>query len=366
MDYSKLIFNEHVPGMRAQAEGIKVYVKQEGAPLKAVAIGDPSALYFPDTNVDEGAAAVLAKSPHVLENLNKLAGRNMWDVNPEYAEKLAANSDALANAYRQAGVKLLRNESGKTPDEIVNLQTGWGGPKFNSILAGQPSWEVFGHCMVKFHEHFTFNAYDMVLRDAVLEMMINDPEAVWLYMPPAYPTLLEGNPPPRVSPGDPKLLADNNIVVGIGVAEESHIHDLAQPRSASDEFGAEILRRMLEPFGFKVHTIYYDRNLTYHLDAFMGVVDESTVAMPKDYLFGTLPDFMKDYKIIDVLVEDQQLGCMNSEVLNKGELLIPQGTKQYANDLRKHGVEPVEIDYSEVWGFMGSGIHCSSAAIWRE
>jgi N-dimethylarginine dimethylaminohydrolase len=57
---------------------------------------------------------------------------------------------------------------------------------------------------------------------------------------------------------------------------------------------------------------------------------------------------------------------MNSEVLNKGELLIPQGTKQYANDLRKHGVEPVEIPYSEIWGFMGSGIHCSSAAIWRE
>ena len=28
--------------------------------------------------------------------------------------------------------------------------------------------------------------------------------------------------------------------------------------------------------------------------------------------------------------------------------------------------EPVEIPYSEIWGFMGSGIHCSSAAIWRE
>ena len=41
------------------------------------------------------------------------------------------------------------------------------------------------------------------------------------------------------------------LVLGIGVADPSHIKDPTKQRSSGDEFGAEVLRRMLKPFGWE-------------------------------------------------------------------------------------------------------------------
>jgi hypothetical protein len=41
------------------------------------------------------------------------------------------------------------------------------------------------------------------------------------------------------------------LVLGIGVADPSHIKDPTKQRSSGDECGAEVLRRMLKPFGWE-------------------------------------------------------------------------------------------------------------------
>jgi N-dimethylarginine dimethylaminohydrolase len=45
---------------------------------------------------------------------------------------------------------------------------------------------------------------------------------------------------------------------------------------------------------------------------------------------------------------------------------MPQGTVGYAKSLERRGFTPVEVPYVETYKTFGSGIHCSTASIWRE
>ena len=48
-------------------------------------------------------------------------------------------------------MKVIVNETGETPKEIVNQTTSWSGQHHNSIY-GQSAFEVFGHCLVSLWE----------------------------------------------------------------------------------------------------------------------------------------------------------------------------------------------------------------------
>ena len=69
---------------------------------------------------------------------------------------------------------------------------------------------------------------------------------------------------------------------------------------------------------------------------------------------------------VDVCHEDHLRGLSNNVVLDKKKIIICEGSKQYADDMAKRGFEPVEIPYYHCFDIIGSGIHCSSAAIHRE
>ena len=89
---------------------------------------------------------------------------------------------------------------------------------------------------------------------AIVEAFKNTTDAVWLEMPSLYPnnTNLDfgaNYPGPFTSIGDFRIFP-NHLVLGIGVADPSHIKDPTKQRSSGDEFGAEVLRRMLKPFGW--------------------------------------------------------------------------------------------------------------------
>ena len=51
--------------------------------------------------------------------LRKHKGKYMKDVDPKRYDRCAHESNSLAEAYRKAGVKVVRNETGKTPEGIV-------------------------------------------------------------------------------------------------------------------------------------------------------------------------------------------------------------------------------------------------------
>ncbi len=353
-----------IPGVREQGKGLRCYVESDYAPLKACIVGNPSAIYLPNPDTWEYANVLAKASDEMKGYMRKHAGRNLKESDPEMWEQMAMESDALADAYRKNGVRVIRNESGSTPQELVDYTLGWSRQK-QMTLFGQSAGETFGNVFVCMHEVSNSYAQELTVREAIVEVMKSDPEAVFVSMPALAPTPDFPQPGPFLSPGDP-LVFDKHVVVGLGVADPSHIKDTMKPRSSGNEFGAEMLRRLLKPFGWDVHVVYFDIKYGYHIDVIVSTLEEGLMAMPKDALLTPMPDFLKDWEVMEVSYEDNKIGCNNNEPLGNKKLVVTSGTKQFGKDLEKRGWDLVEVPYQTIYETIGSGIHCSTASIWRE
>jgi len=350
----------YVPGMREQGDGIKCYVESEYAPLKACMVGNPSSIIIPDLSTWE-MNNMFAHSPDdVRAYLKQHGGQDMKEVDPGKYDQIVKESHALAETYRREGVKVIVNE-GETPREIVEYNTGWSRQRHLSIY-GQSAFEVFGHCLVSLWE-VSVSFGELVHREAMVNIVENDPDAVWLTMPALYPT---ADKPQLINltPGDPRIFP-NTIVIGIGLPDPAHIGDFSKPRSSGNELGAEILRRMMKPFGWDVQVVYFNTHYAYHLDCVMAVLDEGLLAMPKDCLWTPLPEQYRDWEVIEVSHEDVMNGACNNVPLGNKRLVLTEGT-ELARTLEKRGWTCIEVPYTTCYRTFGSGIHCSTASIWRE
>ncbi len=357
---------EMVPGMREQGKGQRIYVEHEFARLRTILVGDPSSIYIPDPDSpDVKNLFEDFENSQQVDYMRAHKGQHMKDVDPERYEQIVMESDALADAYRKAGVHVIRNETGKTPDEIVNWATGWGGPEHLSLY-GQNVCEVFGHCLVETFDVTVARGTVFTFREAMLEMVMNDPEAVWLSMPFPTPSLTNPRPQPFMSPGDVRVFPDKTVIYGIGVPDPSYIQDRTKRRSSGDEIGAEVLRRMLEPHGWKVEIVYFNSRLTYHIDCLMCLVDVGLIGLPPNALWTPLPKAFADWEVIEVDVAEQQIGACNNDPLPDRKIAIVKGANKLAAELDRRGYTPVEIPYLTCYQTFGSGIHCSTAALWRE
>jgi N-dimethylarginine dimethylaminohydrolase len=57
---------------------------------------------------------------------------------------------------------------------------------------------------------------------------------------------------------------------------------------------------MLKPYGWKVETVYFNSNLTYHIDCLVALLDEGLMAYPKDSLWTPFPSRYQDWEVMDV------------------------------------------------------------------
>jgi hypothetical protein len=357
---------ELIPGMREQGKKIKrVYCESDYAPLRAALVGNPSEIILPDPTTWEFRNLFKNEGAEFMAYMHKHGGKRLQESDPETYEKMAMESDALADAFRKEGVQLIRNDTGKTPRNLIEYNTAWSGQR-QFTLFGQSAFEVFGNVLVSMWEVSCSNISELAHREALNEVFKNDKDAIWLSMPALYPTADGQQPGPWVAPGDPIMFSGKNVIVGIGIENKSDINNPSARRSSGDEFGAEMLQRMLRPFGWTVHTVYFDSRATYHIDCLMSVLEEGLIGYPKGTLLSPLPDFLKDWEVFDISMEDHKLGCSNNEPLGNKRLVCPAGTKDYARNLEKRGWTCIEVPYATIYDKIGSGIHCSTAAIWRE
>ena len=92
------------------------------------------------------------------------------------------------------------------------------------------------------------------------------------------------------------------------------------------------------------------------------------MAHPKgdDVLWTPFPKRYQDWEVMDVDLEDHKMGVSNNEPLGGKKIVMTAGTKRYAKDLEKRGWTCIEVPYENCFKIIGSGIHCSTASIWRE
>ena len=358
--------HELVPGMRDMGKKIdKVYVESDYAPLKSVYLANAATFHIPDMDIAWDMANMFAhNSEQSRAYMRKHAGTFLGDSDPERYEKVVAENDALAKAYRDNGVYVIRNESGHVPEEIITFSESWSGQKLVGTYA-QAAWEVVGSCLINFWEVSAEMGVEFQAREAVVEFFRNDRNATWLTMPFPMPTSWP-DPGPRTSAGDIKIFSGKKVVWGIGVADPSHMTDMTKARSSGDEFAAEIFRRMIEPYGWTMDIVYFDSNYSYHLDCVLAPLREGLLSYPKDALWTPLPQWLQNWDMIDVSREDNALGCCNNVPLGDDKVIICQEAEQYCEDVSNAGMEVIPVPYFNIYDIIGSGIHCSTAAIHRE
>ena len=364
---------EYIPGTREQAQGLKIWNRSDYAPLKAAIVGDPSSIFIMDPDQPEAANLFSASSSaEFLEYLRTHAGTHLAVSDPEHYEKMKFESDALAKAYRDNGVRLIRNETGTLPRELIEWQTTTTGDRFLSLY-GHSAGDVYENCFMSFWEIGSARGTEMANRDAMLEIFENDPEAVWLTMPHPAPTSAQRSPQPFLSPGDPRIMPDKLVIVGIGVTDPSHINDPSKPRSSGSELGAEMFRRMLKPYGWRVETVYFNSAYTYHIDCLMMQISEGIYGLPEmnpdlgPVLWTELPKEITDnWELIEIDFQEQQNGVCNSVVIGKSKVIMEAAAVKTAEAISQRGIEPVLVPYQTNWHTFHSGIHCSTCRIWSE
>ena len=177
--FAETTHQDYIPGTRDQAEGLKIFNRSDYAPLKAAIVGDASSIFImdPDRPEANNLLADSAGKPGFMEYLRTHKGTHLAASDPEHYEKMKFESDALAQAYRDNGVRIIRNETDTLPRELIEWQTTVTGDRFLSLY-GHSAGDVYDNCFVSFWEIGAVRGSEMPHRDALLHIFQNDPEAV--------------------------------------------------------------------------------------------------------------------------------------------------------------------------------------------
>ena len=354
-----------VPGLRDQAGGQRVFVEHEFAQLRGVILGNPESVYLPDPFHPSWYASFRSLPREQLEWMAANRGKHLREADPVLFDSLERGLEALADVYRQAGAHIIQNKQ-PPPPEVINYTAGWLG-EFGRHWAfhAQAFGEVFGNVLLNFHEtqpSIRYNCVEYV--EAFMGLVENDPEVVWLAMPDPVPMPTFYGA--ALSPGDIRIFPDRLVLVAHGVFDKSDIADPSKPRSSGNELGAEVLRRILAPFGWRVETIYFDANFGYHIDTLMPLIREGLLAVNENVLLTDLPSAIADWERIHIEPDEYRIGAGNSVALSPESHAVTEGAKNFIRELEKRGVSVAPVPFDDVYHFCGSGMHCATFSYWRE
>ena len=370
---AKTSLHEYIPGMREQGKGVKINCPHDYGVLKTVMIGNAGAIFIPDPDQPEMHNLFSASgSKEFMDFLRKYKGTHMAVSYPEHYAKMKHESDSLAKTYRDNGIRVIRNETYTVTEELLAWQIPVTGDMHLSLY-GQSAGEVFENIFMSMWEVGAVRGIEFQHRDVFLEIFENDPNAIWMTMPMPAPTGIQKSPQPFLSPGDPRIMPNKLVIIGIGVTDPEHIKDPTKPRSSGFEIGADIMRRMLEPFGWRVETVYFNSKYTYHIDCLMMQIDDGIYAIPETNpdlgppFWTDLPKEIKDgWECVEIPFEDQQNGGCNTVTLGNGKFIIDEACERSMEILAKKGYTPIGTPWQTNWHTFHSGVHCSTLRLEAE
>ena len=107
---------------------------------------------------------------------------------------------------------------------------------------------------------------------------------------------------------------------------------------------------------------------TSHMDMVMLTVDERTVLLaPHLVNYGFVRELIKrDYTIVEVPVEEYWDLALNGVTLAPGKVVMNAGSPTVVKELERHGVEVIQVDFSESHTFAIAGLHCATLELVRD
>jgi N-dimethylarginine dimethylaminohydrolase len=145
----------------------------------------------------------------------------------------------------------------------------------------------------------------------------------------------------------------------------------------ANEEGLRQIRWVLEGLGVEmitthspgwVDTIGHGNIGTSHADMFLMVPDERlAVLAPHLVNYAFVRELKRrDFKIIDVPVEEYWDLAVNGVTLAPGKVVMNAGSPTVTRALEKEGVEVIQVDFSEGQRFAIAGLHCATLELVRD
>ena len=345
--------------MKSQQED--VFVDYEYGTLKEVIVGVPLMIY-PDVKVADWAQEALKILPEsekkkVIERSGK-SNRN----DPKFV-KMEKENQELIKILKKHNVKVWRPEV--LSDEQLEINLGKDLIRYTGVTFQYSRDPIFviGDNIIELHLASLIRVGDILAYYKIFLNRVMDSNAKWYSMPkPNYSELFKGgkynkNYFPLLEGGDLFALG-KKVLVGTSM----------NTTVGSSELGYKWLKSILQPQGYDVERVRIAENFL-HLDLTLSTVKPGLAIACKNAFVDGLPEYFKDWKIIEVSVEEAQLLATNGMPIDIKHYIMPYNEKydgkRVQKELEAEGIIVYPISYGNHTED-GGAIRCSTHPLIRK
>jgi glycine amidinotransferase len=313
--------------------------------LDAVVVGRTDGLRYPAFNRN-----IRYLSGEVAEVLSAAPAGGSVDVRasaPHLWERLTEAVERVVDVFQAHGVQVLRpREFTEAEAEYLSeLQEG------ASLLYPADPIYVLGNHVIETCIRRPFRRKEAWATRSVLAPYLDaDPSVRHVASPRA-----ELEPAGDEGPG-PFLEGGDIIMVGQDIL-------CGNTDLTSNAAGSEWLRRYLEPFGYRVHSVMVTGTWL-HLLGVMCLLREGLAMAYLPALGGRLPDPIADWEVLEITEDEARMLATVGMNLDARRHLIDARLERVIGELDRRGVQPIPIDVADlsVWG---GAVRCVTLPISR-
>ncbi len=321
-----------------QATGDVIMVNHEWGALKEVIVGIGEDIVVPD--YCEGFRTL---EPQYAEFSKRYGGMSLAEVDPESQEKIVEQIEGLVRVLEERGIVVHRVHP-LQPEEEKYLEYVQGGCVL--IYARDPVI-VIGDRVIEASLRYPFRRKERYSMRPVLEQALKEKEGRTVSVPPASPHGDETGP---FLEGGDVLLNGYDIYVG-------------HSGNASNEAGMRWLRDYLGP-DYRVHLVPLSEEFL-HLDCALSLVRPGLGIICRDAFTAGLPESLQDWDFVEITEDEARKLGANVFVVDDETVIVDSQHHRIAEELRRRGVEVMEIPYDEV-ATLGGGFRCTHHPLVRE
>lgn len=290
-------------------------------------------------------------NPELRAALEATGGRplNVWEAMPERMERASRQLENIVATYREHGVAVRRPRPYSEAEKayLDNLQEGHSG-----LYAADPVFVVGNH-FIELNIRRAYRRKEVFpLREAVLPLIADDPDAHHVAVPHATPFAPSAEGPGPFLEGGDILIRGKDIIVG------------RNDQLCSNQAGIEWLARYIEPHGYRVHPMPVEGNILHGLGVLCLIREGLALAYLPAIVDG-LPEPIRDWEIVSLSAEEASTFATVGVSLDQRTYMIDDRNTRVIDELDKRGVTPVPLPAADL-GFFGGDIRCATLPVARD
>ena len=317
----------------------EVSVHHEWGKLREAIVGRGDELVIPSYS----AAVSFIYDPEYLDMMKEYGGRRASEVDPQSTKKLIEQIEGLVRVLEERGI-IVHRPHHLTPEEMKYMEDVQKGSMF--IFARDPVL-VIGNNVIETAIKIPMRAKERYGIRPILRKRLKNSNARYVAVPAVSPAFSKDG---IYLEGGDVLLNGYDIYVG-------------NSGRGSNNAGIEWLQEYLGP-RYRVQEVKLEPKWE-HLDCVLSLVRPGLGVIHRDGIVGELPESIRDWDYVEVNEDEARRLAVNLLVLDDKTVIIDRQHHRIGEELRKRGVEVIEIPYDEV-ATWGGAFRCSHHPLLRE